>query len=76
MLNRQSVGVFSTQSQPSGKQHKPAISVSFRLMDISPIGAGAFGLVVGLSFLVQLAWHVAVLVFVYKIWQKVKHLPS
>ena len=51
-------------------------SVSFRLMDIVPIGAGGLGVVVGLSILVQLAWHVAVLVFVYKIWQKVKHLPS
>ena len=45
-------------------------------MDNFPIGAGAFGLVVGLSIFVQLAWHVAVLVLVYKIWQKVKHLPS
>jgi hypothetical protein len=45
-------------------------------MDMIPIGAAGFGLVVGLSVLVQLAWHVAVLVFVYKIWQKVKHLPS
>jgi hypothetical protein len=45
-------------------------------MDIVPIGAGGFGFVIGLSILVQLAWHVAVLVFVYKIWQKVKHLPS
>lgn len=26
--------------------------------------------------LVQLAWYVAVIVFLYKIWQKVKHLPS
>lgn len=26
--------------------------------------------------LVQLAWHLAVIVFVYKIWQKVKHLPG
>ena len=40
------------------------------------IGSGAFGAVVGLGMLVQLGWHVAVLVFVYKIWQKVKHLPS
>ena len=40
------------------------------------IGAGAFGAIVGLSMLVQVGWHVAVLWFVYKIWQKVKHLPS
>jgi hypothetical protein len=45
-------------------------------MDNFPIGAGGFGFVIGLSILVQLAWHVAVLVLVYKIWQKVKHLPS
>ena len=30
----------------------------------------------GLAALVQLAWQVAVLVFLYKIWQKVKHLPG
>ena len=29
-----------------------------------------------LAGLVQLAWQVAVIVFVYKIWQKVKHLPA
>jgi hypothetical protein len=42
------------------------------------IGAGAvgIGLVVGLTAFVNLAWHVAVLVLAYKIWQKVKHLPS
>jgi hypothetical protein len=45
-------------------------------MDNFPIGAGGFGFAIGLSILVQLAWHVAVLVLVYKIWQKVKHLPS
>jgi hypothetical protein len=45
-------------------------------MDMIPIGAGGVGFVIGLSILVQLAWHVAVLVFVYKIWQKVKHLSS
>ena len=26
--------------------------------------------------LVQLAWYVAVIVFLYKIWQRVKHLPA
>lgn len=45
-------------------------------MDNFPIGAAGLGFVVGLSMLVQLAWHVAVLVLVYKIWQKVKRLPS
>lgn len=29
-----------------------------------------------LAMLIQLAWHVAVIVFLYKIWQKVKHLPG
>jgi len=32
--------------------------------------------VVGLLGLVQLAWYIAVFVFLYKIWQKVKHLPG
>lgn len=26
--------------------------------------------------LLNLAWHVAVIVFLYKIWKKVKHLPG
>ena len=26
--------------------------------------------------LLNLAWYVAVIVFLYKIWQKVKHLPG
>ena len=26
--------------------------------------------------LLQLAWYVAVIVLLYKIWQKVKHLPG
>ena len=26
--------------------------------------------------LVNLAWYIAVIVFLYKIWQKVKHLPG
>jgi len=45
-------------------------------MNTVDIGTAGFGAVIGLSVLVQLAWHVAVLVFVYKIWQKVRHLPS
>ena len=45
-------------------------------MNTTDIGAAGMGLFIGLAALVQLAWHVAVLVFVYKIWQKVKHLPS
>jgi hypothetical protein len=33
-------------------------------------------IVMGSSMLVSLAWHVVVIVLVYKIWQKVKHLPG
>jgi hypothetical protein len=32
-----------------------------------------FGVIGGL---IQLVWSIAVLVFLYKIWQKVKHLPG
>ena len=42
-------------------------------MDIGSVGLGA---VIGLGAMVNLAWHVAVIVFLYKIWQRVKHLPS
>jgi hypothetical protein len=45
-------------------------------MDIVDAGAFAIGGVVVLSAVVQLAWHVAVIVLLFKIWQKVKHLPS
>jgi hypothetical protein len=45
-------------------------------MDSMDLGTAGIGLLVGATFLVQLLWHVAVLVLVYKIWQKVKHLPS
>jgi len=40
------------------------------------IGAAGIGLVITFTAIVQLAWHVAVLVLAYKIWQKVKHLPG
>lgn len=40
------------------------------------LGAASFGLVVGGMALANLAWHLAVIVFLYKIWQKVRHLPS
>jgi hypothetical protein len=33
-------------------------------------------IVMGSSMLVSLTWHVVVIVLVYKIWQKVKHLPG
>lgn len=29
-----------------------------------------------LIMLVQFGWYVAVIVFLYKIWQRVKHLPA
>jgi len=32
--------------------------------------------IVLLGILLQLAWAVAVIVFLYKIWQKVRHLPT
>jgi len=47
-----------------------------RAMNAIDMGSAGIGLVVGLTALVQLAWHVAVIVLVYKIWRKVKHLPS
>jgi len=55
--------------------HAKADSISFPAMDILPGGAG-IGLLVAVSILVQLAWHIAVIVFLYVIWKKVKHLPS
>jgi hypothetical protein len=36
---------------------------------ILPVFAGVFALV-------QLVWYIAVIVFLYKIWQKVKLLPG
>ena len=35
-----------------------------------------FPFLIMLGVLVQFAWYVAVIVFLYKIWQKVKHLPG
>ena len=45
-------------------------------MDIVSPGSVGVGLVVTTMMLVQVAWHIAVIVLVYKIWQKVKHLPE
>jgi hypothetical protein len=36
----------------------------------------AAALIVGVIGLLQLAWHIAVIVLVYLIWQKVKRLPG
>jgi hypothetical protein len=35
-----------------------------------------FGLVMLPIVAVQVAWHVGVIVFLYKIWQKVRQLPG
>ena len=45
-------------------------------MNSVSIGSGGIGLLIGLSVVVQLAWHATVIVLVYKIWQKVRHLPE
>jgi len=37
---------------------------------------GFFLLVGGIFGLLSLAWHIFVAVFVWKTWQKVKHLPG
>ncbi len=37
---------------------------------------GFFPLIVLPLFLVNAAWYIAVIVFLYKIWKKVKHLPG
>ena len=34
------------------------------------------GIFVGVLGLIQIVWHIAVIVFVYKIWTKVRHLPG
>lgn len=45
-------------------------------MNQFPFPSPFVGFLVLLAALVQLAWHLAVIVFVFKIWQKVKHLPG
>jgi hypothetical protein len=47
------------------------------VVSISELFGGS--LFAGILFLlgfVQVGWHVAVIVFLYKIWRKVKHLPA
>jgi hypothetical protein len=39
-------------------------------------GAIGIGLVVGMMTAIQLGWYIAVILFLYKIWSKVKHLPT
>ena len=34
------------------------------------------GIFLGVIGVIQLAWHVAVIVFLYQIWKRVRHLPS
>jgi hypothetical protein len=36
----------------------------------------AFPLMIGLLAAVQVVWYIGVMVFLYLIWQKVRHLPS
>jgi hypothetical protein len=36
----------------------------------------AIGSIVALMSALQLAWYVAVIVLLYKIWSKVRHLPA
>ena len=35
-----------------------------------------FPLMIGLLAVVRLVWYVGVIVLLFKIWQKVRHLPS
>ena len=39
------------------------------------MGSGGVGLVVGAFGLISVGWHVAVLVLLVMIWQRVRHLP-
>ena len=45
-------------------------------MDTIPFPFGAIALLALPIMLLQLAWHIAVIYLVWKIWQKVKHLPG
>jgi hypothetical protein len=45
-------------------------------MDEVPFPFFSVAWLVMLAMFMQLAWHVAVIVFLYKIWQRVKHLPG
>jgi hypothetical protein len=42
-------------------------------MNSVPVGMAALVVVMGV---LQLSWYVAVIVFLYKIWVKVRHLPT
>jgi hypothetical protein len=42
-------------------------------MDTATLGIGAFVAVMGA---IQLAWYVAVIVLLFKIWSKVRHLQG
>jgi hypothetical protein len=45
-------------------------------MDNVPFQFFPFAFLVGIFALLQFAWYVAVIVFLYRIWLKVKHLPA
>jgi hypothetical protein len=49
------------------------LSVGSRVVNTFPATIGVFVAVMGL---VQVAWYVAVIVLLYKIWTKVRHLPG
>jgi hypothetical protein len=40
-----------------------------------PFGSYAFAFLL-IPLLIHVVWHVAVIVFLYKIWKKVQHLPG
>jgi hypothetical protein len=39
-------------------------------------GALGIGAIVGVMALINIGWHVAVIVLLAKVWLKVRHLPS
>jgi hypothetical protein len=46
-------------------------------MDYVPFPFGSYALAfLFIPILIQIVWYVAVTVFLYKIWKKVKHLPG
>ena len=41
-----------------------------------PFSLPLIGVLIAFMTAVQLAWYIAVIVFLYKIWMRVRHLPS
>ena len=50
-----------------------ALTVEVLAAKVAKVGSGEF---VALMGAIQLAWYVAVIVLLYKIWSKVRHLPA